>query len=36
LARPVGKFKIVAGSYKPQTGNANRTAGISFSMISVY
>lgn len=35
LAQPVGKFKIVAGSYRPQTGSGNRSAGVSFSMISV-
>lgn len=35
VTRPRGKFKIVAGSYKPQDGQANRSSGISFSMISV-
>jgi hypothetical protein len=35
LAQPAGKFKIVAGSYRPQSGSGNQTAGISFSMISV-
>lgn len=35
LVHPLAKFKIVAGSYKPQSGNGNRSQGISFSMISV-
>jgi hypothetical protein len=35
LIHPVAKFKIVAGSYKPQSGSGNNSAGVSFSMISV-
>jgi hypothetical protein len=35
LAHPLGKFKIVAGSYKPQTGAGNRSAGFGFSMMSI-
>lgn len=35
LIHPVAKFKIVAGSYKPQGGAGNMSSGMSFSMISV-
>jgi hypothetical protein len=34
LIHPVAKFKIVAGSYRPQSGSGNNSAGVSFSMIS--
>lgn len=35
LLHPTAKFKIVAGSYKPQAGSGNRTQGIGFSIMSV-
>lgn len=35
LVNPLGKFKIVPGSYKPARGHGNISDGASFSMISV-
>lgn len=35
LNRPPGKFKIVAGSYRPASGRGNIADGVGFSMISV-
>jgi hypothetical protein len=34
LARPAPKFKILAGSYKPQSGSGNQSTGFGFSIIS--
>lgn len=35
LAKPAGKFKIVAGSYRPGSGSGNSATGPGFSMVSV-
>lgn len=35
LVKPCGKFKIVAGSWRPASGAGNAASGASFSMISV-